>query len=76
MMGDVVSLAAFRERKKESKPVNALQLSEATKIRVRALKDKLIELEHILHTSPSVYSREKAVVDSIGVREELLGLIT
>lgn len=75
-MGDVVNLAAYRVRAKQNKAVNKLKLSEADKARVRVLKDKLIELEHILHTSPSLHAREKAVVDSIGVRDEILGLIT
>lgn len=75
-MSQVINLAEYRRRVNENKAVNKFPTSEATKARIRSLKDKLIELEHILHTSPSVYSREKAVVDSIEIRNELLGLIT
>lgn len=75
-MGQVIDFVAFKKQAAQIKAINKLQLSETDKARVRVLKDKLIELEHILHNSPSVHAREKAVVDSIGVRDEILGLIT
>lgn len=72
-MGKVVYLAEYR--RPATKVGDKRVLTPQEKVRLRSLRDKLIELEHILHTSPSVYSREKAVVDSIGVRNEILELM-
>lgn len=73
-MGQVIYLAEYR--RPVTKVGNKRVLTPHEKKRLEALQDKLIELNQILHTSPSVRSREKAVVDSIDIRNEILELIS